>query len=210
MDENILNEYLLSVPKTGRGRKTLEKISNSAETLFGSKGYTNTSINDIALGANVAPGTFYIYFKDKISVFRYLIQKLELLLRRELSEAIKNLETRYEQEHDGFKTFFYFLSRHKGLFKIIWEAQFVDPELFKNYYETIAEAYAKRIVGAQSTGEMRSDLDSQVVAYSFLGIANFIGLKWIIFDDKSVPEESLDDLMKLINSGVFSSNRDNN
>ena len=153
----------------------------------------------------MAPGTFYIYFKDKLSVFRYLVLKLELSLRKELASAIADCESRFDKEHDGFKTFFSFLNRHRGLFKIIWEAQFVDPELFKNYYETIASSYSKRIAEAQGTGEIRGGLDPMTVAYSLLGIGNFIGLKWIIFDNEPVPEEILDNMMSVIKDGVFRS-----
>ncbi len=204
MNQNKYNEELLSFPKTRRGEETLEKITNSAEQLFGSKGYTNTSINDIAGGADVAPGTFYIYFKDKLSLFRYLVNKLEFTLRKELSVAIKDCESRFDQEYFGFRTFFSFLNRHRGLFKIIWEAQFVDPDLFKNYYETIAISYARRIKAAQENGEIRKNIDPAVAAYSFLGICNFIGLKWIIFDDKPVPDEVLRDVMSIIKDGAFS------
>lgn len=205
MNENKLQVHLLKIPKTKRGVDTLEKISLSAEKLFGSKGYTNTTINDIATGAEVAPGTFYIYFKDKLSVFRYLVEKLEILLRKELSDAIKNSNTRFEKEQKGFKAFFQFLNRHRGLFKIIWEAQFVEPELFKNYYESIASSYTRRIKEAQDTGEIKSTIDANATVYSFLGIVNFIGLKWILFDDKPVPDNIIDDLMTIIKNGAFNS-----
>lgn len=195
--------YLTSQPKTKRGRETLEKICRSAEELFGSQGYHNTSINDIARGADAAPGTFYIYFKDKLSAFRYLVDYLNHSLRREIAAAVKGSQTRYEEEHEGFKAFFSFLNRHRGLFKIIWEAQFVDPESFRNYYENIATAYSRRLAEAQGKGEIREDLNTDVLAYCFVGIVNFVGLKWIIFDDHEVGEEVIDELMKFLKEGAF-------
>ena len=38
----------------------------------------------------------------------------------------------------GLKTFLSFASKHIGLFKIVWQAQFVDMDAFKNYCESFA------------------------------------------------------------------------
>lgn len=194
---------LLSKPKTKRGRETLKRICCSAEKEFSAKGYHNTTINDITSGADIAPGTFYIYFKDKISVFKYLIEYLNRELRKEITGAIQGCDTRFEEEHEGFKAFFSFLSHHRGLFKIIWEAQFVDEKIFRQYYDNIAAAYTKQLTKAQKNEEVRSELDPQTLAYTFIGIANFIGLKWIIFDNQPVPDETIDDLMAFFKKGAF-------
>lgn len=198
---SIMN--LLKEPKTQRGKDTLEKICKSAEELFSSQGYYNTSINDITRMADIAPGTFYIYFKDKISVFKYLVEHLNHLLREEIRENIKDCKSRYEEEYNGFKAFFNFLKHHRGLYKIIWESQFVDEEIFRNYYENIAKGYVRRIESSQEKGEIVDSIDPETLAYCFIGISNFIGLKWIIFDNQPVTDEVIEDLMKFLKSGAF-------
>lgn len=192
----------VNLPKTAKGQETLERICRAAEELFADKGYYNTSVIDITTAAGVAPGTFYIYFTDKISVFRYLLVNLGRTLRREIEAASAGCKTRYEQEYTGFKTFFDFVRKHRGLYKIIWEAQFVDNDLFRDYYEIFAERYVRRIKAAQASGEMAA-IDAGILAYSLIGIANFIGLKWIIFDDKPVPDEVIHEMMRFIRSGAF-------
>lgn len=194
---------LLKQPKTQRGRDTLENICKAAEALFSSQGYYNTSINDITRMADIAPGTFYIYFKDKISVFKYLVEHLNEILRNEIRESVKDCTSRYDMEYKGFKAFFNFLKHHRGLYKIIWEAQFVDEETFKDYYENIAKGYKRQIEQAQKSGEMVDDIDAKTLAYCFIGIGNFIGLKWIIFDDECVSDEIIDDVMKFLRNGAF-------
>lgn len=49
------------------------KILESSFLLFTEKGFKNTSIQEIVDKANVAKGTFYLYFKDKYDVQEYLI-----------------------------------------------------------------------------------------------------------------------------------------
>lgn len=193
---------LVNLPKTAKGLETLERIRKAAELLFSEKGYYNTSVIDITSEASVAPGTFYIYFVDKKSVFRYLLEDMGHSLRTEIGLATKDCVTRYDKEYMGFKTFFAFVKKHSGLYKIIWEAQFVDNEMFKEYYENFAERYILKIREAQQDGEMK-DLDPKILAYSLIGISNFIGLKWIIFDNQPVPDEVIHEIMRFIRGGAF-------
>lgn len=180
----------------------MDKICKAAEELFSEKGYYNTSIMDIAQKAQVAPGTVYIYFKDKKSIFKYLLEDLSYTIRKEIAIATKDCKSRYEEEKIGFRVFFDFARKHIGLYKIIWESQFVDKELFKDYYDNFAGRYMKRIKAAQNNNEI-ADLDPETLAYCLIGITNFVGLKWIIFNDKPVPDEVIEDIMKLLKFGMF-------
>jgi AcrR family transcriptional regulator len=198
---------LVNLPKTAKGLETLERIRKAAEMLFSEKGYYNTSVTDITTAASVAPGTFYIYFPDKKSVFRYLLEDMSHSLRTEIGLATKDCASRYDKEYMGFKTFFDFVKKHSGLYKIIWEAQFVDNEMFKEYYENFAERYILKIREAQQLGELK-DLDPKILAYSLIGISNFIGLKWVIFDNQPVPDEVIHEIMRFIRSGAFTNRTD--
>ncbi|WP_026895986.1 TetR/AcrR family transcriptional regulator [Clostridiisalibacter paucivorans] len=193
----------VNFPKTNRGQETLDKILKAAEELFSSNGYYNTSITDITQNASIAPGTFYIYFKDKKSVFCYLVEELSKTLRTAIHRSTKCCKTRYELEYIGFKTFFDFVSEHRGLYKIVWESQFVDESLFKNYYQGLAKGYIKGIKEAQKNNEIKSELDPETIVYCLMGISNFIGLRWVIWKDTSVPEYVFEDMMKFIKEGTF-------
>lgn len=192
----------VNIPKTSRGQETMDKICRAAEELFSKKGYYNTSIIDIAQKAEVAPGTVYIYFKDKHSIFKYLLEDLSYNIRKEIAIATKNCKNRYEEEKIGFRVFFDFARKHIGLYKIIWESQFVDEEIFKEYYGNFANRYIKRIEEAQKNKQI-VDIDPETLAYCLMGITNFIGLKWVIFNDKPVPDEVIEDIMKLLKTGMF-------
>lgn len=49
-------------------KKKREDLLNAAYELFTSKGVFDTSISDIVKKANLAKGTFYLYFKDKYDI----------------------------------------------------------------------------------------------------------------------------------------------
>ncbi len=52
-----------------------DKLLRSAFSLFKEKGIENTSISEIAHGAGVAKGTFYLYFKDKYALYEVLVAR---------------------------------------------------------------------------------------------------------------------------------------
>lgn len=193
---------LVNEPKTKRGMETLDRISKSAEVLFSEKGYFDTSIVDIARSAEVAQGTIYIYFKDKKSIFQYLVKNLGQNLREEIRDATKIKSTRYNQEYIGLKTFLIFVGEHIGIFKIIWQSQFVDMKLFTEYYEEFSKSYIKGIIKAQSNDEMR-DINPEVLSYCFIGIANFIALKYIVFDNVDDYDSIIESAMDFIKNGAF-------
>ena len=194
---------LVNEPKTKRGMETLDKISKAAEELFSEKGYYDTGIVDIASKAGIAQGTFYIYFNDKKSVFDYLINKLGNELKDSIRLNTKVSKDRYEEEFMGIKTFLNFVGEHIGLFKIVWQAQFVDMELFKEYYESFSKGYVKGIMKSQAKGEM-ADIDPVILSYCLIGIANFTALKAIEFDGRNNNyDEVVEEVMKFIKNGAF-------
>lgn len=55
-----------------KGEKKKRKIFEIAINLFKEKGYDNISIEEIAANANIAKGTFYIYFPSKANLIAKL------------------------------------------------------------------------------------------------------------------------------------------
>lgn len=81
----------------GKVDKNKELKENSllktAFEFFTTKGFSKTSISDIANKAGVAKGTFYLYFKDKYDIRNRLIShKSSQLFRNAVAEIEKNPE----------------------------------------------------------------------------------------------------------------------
>jgi AcrR family transcriptional regulator len=67
------------------------RLLNTAFKLFTEKGVKDTSIQEIVDNANVAKGTFYLYFKDKYEIRDILIaRKSHKLFNDSLKELRKN------------------------------------------------------------------------------------------------------------------------
>lgn len=71
-------------------RQKRESLMGAAFSLFTSKGINDTSISEIAQKANMAKGTFYLYFKDKFEIRdKLIVGKATQLFRMATIEMIK-------------------------------------------------------------------------------------------------------------------------
>lgn len=194
---------MANLPTTPRGQRTRQKLLEAAELVFGERGYEGASIVEITQRAGVAMGTFYTYFPDKKSIFVELVKELNHRLRRELASAIAGLNHRIEIEAAGFRAFFAFVHQHRNLYKIVRQAEFVDEELFRWYYRRLAEGYARGLSQAMDAGQLRP-LDAESLAYCLMGIADFLGMRWVLWENERPPESVLESVLEFIRHGIES------
>ena len=190
-------------PKSALGFERLVKICEAAEQLFVSKGFSETSIADICTSANMAIGTFYIYFTDKVALYRYLVMNYSYVIRHHLRNNTRHCKSRFEMEREGLKAFIQFGYNNPHCYKLIWGSIVIDKQLFTDYYTSFAEAYVQAL--SKHTDELRDGLDLVNASYVLMGIANFVGLQ-AMFEQTLTPE-SLEQLvnqtMNIIKSGMF-------
>jgi len=195
------NGTTIAEPATARGQRTRQKILEAAEQVFGTRGYDSASIGDITRKAGVAQGTFYLYFPSKQAVFAELVRELGNMLRRTLTDAVRGVEDRLDIERAGFEAFLQFVQAHENLYRIVRQAEFVDEELYRDYYRRIADGYREGLARAMRKGHMRK-LDPEAVAYALMGIFDFCGMRWVLWEGKQPPKKVLDDLFALIREGL--------
>lgn len=200
-------EEIVHMPKTKRGQATLEKICETAETLFYQKGYHNTSIVDITNSSGIALGTFYIYFKDKYYLYKYLLFRYSHQIRKAISTETKDIHGRKEKERVGLKTFLNYIRTNKHAYNIIWEALYIDKNLFMDYYDNFAKRYLSGMVESQKEGEIIEG-DPMVISYFLMGVSNFIGLKYVMFDEENIDyDHVVDQVINILENGLFIKNK---
>jgi AcrR family transcriptional regulator len=188
-------------PLSARGQRTRQKLLNAAETAFGRKGYHATSISDITRRAGVAQGTFYVYFAGKRAILAELVRERSRSLRWAIREATAHLEDRLEIERVGFETFFRFIRRHEGIYRIVHQAEFVDRRLFQWYYRHFADGYARGLRDAMVSGQIKS-ADPKVLSYCLMGIADFVGMRYVLWDGAGPSKSKMDQVMRFIRYGL--------
>lgn len=66
---------------------TRDKLLDTAELLFGERGVSRTSLNDIAVAAGTTRGAIYWHFKDKAALFNAMMERVTLPLEEALNNA---------------------------------------------------------------------------------------------------------------------------
>ncbi len=188
-------------PKTRRGEKTRRKLLVAAEDEFGEKGYHEASITGITGRAGVGQGTFYIYFSGKEEVLRELVIDMGRMLRQTLTANIRHSATRLEAERNGLEAFFEFVSEHRNLYRIVKESQFIDEDIFRTYYLEFAAGYQVRLEHAAKAGEIRPGY-AEERAWAIMGLADFLGMRYVIWEQKKSFSEIADACMDLLENGI--------
>lgn len=189
------------MPKTSRGRKTREKLLRAAEYEFGERGFHAVAINDLTRRAGVALGTFYVYFESKEEIFRSLVTYLSHRVRSTLAERVAGVPDRMTAERKGLEAYIEFVREHKGLSRIISEAEFVANDAFVAHYQVFSQAYQANLEAAGKSGDIREG-DYEIWAWAIMGMAIFLGLRYSEWDDSVQPGKIADTIRDLIENGI--------
>jgi AcrR family transcriptional regulator len=196
-------------PVTARGEATRRRILDAAEEVFGELGYYEASISEITRRANVAQGTYYLYFRNKLEIFVQLVEDLGHRLRAAIREANEGAASRMEMERQGFQAFFTFVAEHRRIYRIVQEAERVAPEVAQDYYHRISDGYERGLRQAMASGEIVR-LQPEAIAYALMGIAHFAALRWLVWPEATldgdqspqIPQEIFDAIFAFIARGL--------
>ncbi|AIO18927.1 Fatty acid metabolism regulator protein [Candidatus Izimaplasma bacterium HR1] len=194
----------IKVPKTRNGKATFKLIVDTTINLFYEKGYFNTTIADITSEAGVAAGTFYLYFPNKLALYKYVLMDFQHDIRREIASKVSTVEGRFNKERVGIKTFIKYALDNPHSYNIIWESLYIDKKIFIDYYDGFAKRYERGLKQSIADGEMY-DVDTELVSYILMGITNFIGLKVLLNlgSNNEDVDEVVDKVMAILKTGIF-------
>ncbi|MBP2019285.1 AcrR family transcriptional regulator [Symbiobacterium terraclitae] len=184
-----------------RAEATRRKLLEAAEEVFAELGFFRASVAEITRRANVAQGTFYIYFKAKEDIFRALVRTMSHDLRQELAMAVASITDRAEAERVGLETFLHFVTRRRNLYIIVRECEFVDPELHRWYYSRLAEGYMRGLRQAMARGQFRQ-LDAEAAAYALMGAFHMVGMRWALWEGRVPPREVVESVVSIVLHGL--------
>jgi len=189
------------VPRTERGRRTLRAILDAAAAEFGEKGFHEGSISGITRRAGVALGSFYTYFDSKDAVFRALVRDMSEQVREHVGPALRGARDQIDAERAALLAFIRFAREHKEIYRIVDEAEFVDPASFRHHYASTADRIAARLRAAAERGEVRDDV-GEIHAWAIMGMNVFLGLRYSVWDEGTPPEAIADVVAQLLARGI--------
>lgn len=171
------------------------EIVNAAATLFGKKGYSNTSIEDIASHAFVAPGTVYNYFGTKNGILQRIVE-LHIADRR--VERARFISNPPEDLDDAIVAYVdllldkAFVLVNREIWRQILASTITSgtgrPDLHEgvtgelvSQFESLFTAYSKR-------GAFSSDVVIRDLAEAAMGIADFHFYRYVCSDEDNIEQ----------------------
>ena len=148
-----------------------EALFRAAATVVGEVGYAEATVARITAAAGVAPGTFYLYFPTRQSLFDELLSharsELLALVRQEVAEATDF----FTMEERGVAAFLEYLRQKPGFLRILNEAEAVAAKAWRSHYEDIADRYRRQLARAIVAGEVRKldTVEMDTVVYLVMG-----------------------------------------
>jgi len=192
-------------PTTGvtwRGRQkqqTRQIILEAAKELFETLGYGKTTIRAVAKYAGVGVGTVMSHFKDKASLLSAALvgdwqQTVELVMTTMPQEASYR-----EQLLHSAKIFFEYYTRRPSLSRnLLKEALFSlevqSPEI-QAMDQTAREIGVRTLRAAQDKGEIRADVDCEVLHQALFGEYCFVCIIGL-----SQPEPDPEQMLAMLKS----------
>ncbi len=194
----------IKVPRTRNGQATFQLIIDKTIKLFYDKGYFNTTIADITSEAGIAAGTFYLYFPNKLTLYKYILMDFQHDIRREIASKVATVEGRFNKEKEGIKTFIKYALENPHSYNIIWESLYIDKKIFIDYYDGFAKRYERGLKQSIIDGELY-DVDTELVSYILMGISNFVGLKVLLNlgGNNDDVDKIVDTVMSILKTGIF-------
>ena len=168
-------------PRTDRGRRTRRALLDAAAVEFGESGFAGASIAGITRRAGTALGSFYNYFDGKEAIFRALVGDLSAQVGAAARDAVADAPDAIAAERAALASFLRFTREHREIYRIVDEAEFVDPASWRAHYE----GAAARILARLSAGWARGELGVEPVeahAWAIMGANVFLGLRFGLWD----------------------------
>jgi AcrR family transcriptional regulator len=177
--------------KKGRVPRALreEQILDIAEELFLTKGYEQTSIEDICRIAEVSRPTVYNLYDNKGAIYLACVRRARAMLERELAEAALSTPDPYEQLLRGGEAHFSILERDPRR----WQLLFGKPGLMGELADELAAErfHTVEAIAALLRNYAPDAHQDRIDAYANLisGAAEQLGRWWLY--NRQIPRETI-------------------
>lgn len=151
-----------------------QRINDAAMELFMERGVDQTSVNAIVKRANVAKGTFYIYYKDKEELIRQaiLMKSITLIDMKLKQSRTISYHTHTSWTREFIKAMIHYYEEHPNLLRMInCNPQFrlsrctlLNDELFQS-----VELLDEFLLHLQGKGDTRNALNKFFLMLAIIG-----------------------------------------
>ncbi len=185
-------------------RPPSERLLAAARHLFGERSYQRTTVADICARAGMATGSFYACFESKAYILAVIIRQIGTDVRAAQAAALRDAPDNWRaRERASFRAYLDLISRRPWIYRIVREAEFLIPALFRDYHESLVRGYSRSVRLAQRAGEVDARYDPELIACVYAGLAHVIGMRWAEWTEgDQVPDDIVEGLMAILDRAL--------
>jgi AcrR family transcriptional regulator len=183
------------VPASRRERRRLEirdRILEAAVSLFETRGYEATTVNDIAQQADIAYGTFFNHFPTKLDLLRALSD----LALRGLFEGVEELRKQPGSFGDHLVVLFdeaaasaeKMSPKKRELLSTMMTLAFAETAVSDD--RRMRLAFRRFLEEGLAAGDIRTDVDLDTLTEVVIGTWYSMFLSWVHFDDYPLSQRA--------------------
>ena len=94
-----------------------------------------------------------------------------------------------------------FARENKEIYRIIDEAEFVDPQSYRSHYEETAARIFERLQEGSEAGDLRDGLD-EAHAWAIMGMNVFLGLRYGIWSEEKSASQVAEIANDILANGI--------
>ena len=158
--------------------KRREEILDAAETIFFSKGISESTMDQVAEEAELSKGTLYLYFKNKEDLYFGITERALNLLTEEFSKSIDPNSTGLEQVKQIGQAYYKYSFEHNNYFNTILKFDSSGLEIMKSENmlaachdlgQKVNQLVIKALQKGIEDGSIRKDIDPVKTAFILQG-----------------------------------------
>lgn len=184
-------------------------ILEAAVRVFGSMGFRDAKIADIATEAGVATGTLYNYFSSKEEIFQSILDDGRERLQAMLG-ACETVDDPIERLRALLRVLLGFLEQHGALFAIYIQLGVTELHTLKMSDDGRDDEFRRALLGAfertlvQAGDRIRSDHSPELLAALLGGLLNGMIMRWIESQYRSGLQSHTDTIIDFFLHGAAS------
>ena len=131
-------------------------VVGDAAKVVGEYGYADASIGRITEEADIAQGTFYLYFESRQAIFDVLLPHVGADMLVFIGDKVRGAENFLDVEERGFRAFFEYLRLNPGFFRVLNEAEVAAPAAHATHMKLVADRYVRSLKRSMENGEIKN------------------------------------------------------
>lgn len=186
---------------TERGRKRRRALIEAARTVFERVGYLEATIEDIVTEADVARGSFYTYFPDKLAIFRVVSSEVDLAIRASVSRKVdpedagerRAAQTVTQRLDRSNRRYIAAYREHAVIYGLVEQVATIDPAIHEQRLGS-RRAHVARVAESierwQAAGRCDPTVDADVTAAMLVSMSSNFCYWWFVGGEEWDEEEA--------------------